>query len=177
MLKQEVADKLTELITPMEGQRIVDVGTGWGESAEFFSNLKPDWTIYTIDGFGLYGDGRIYPELEHEKVLQISEKIWDLGNVIQILGNSNTLFWELPIDVLFIDGDHRYDGCMSDYCNFAGFVVKGGLIVFDDYNQPDYPLNGVQQVVSEITSEYFVWQKLRCEIIYEGYYCCILKKL
>jgi protein-L-isoaspartate O-methyltransferase len=47
MLKPEVADKLTELLTPMEGKRILEIGTGWAESAEFFSRLKPAWKIYT----------------------------------------------------------------------------------------------------------------------------------
>lgn len=179
MLKPEVAIKLTELI-PMYSYSttIVEIGTGWGESAEFFSNLRPDWTIYTIDGFGLYGDGRIYARIEHDKLFQINQKIEKLGNVIQILGNSNTLHWELPIDVLFIDGDHRYEGCMSDFLNFAPFVVPGGIIVFDDYTQPDYSLNAVSRVVSEVMSEHGIGYvgRDKWDFIYEGYYCAIIRK-
>jgi len=175
MLKQEVADKLTELINPMNGiaKRIVDIGTGWAESAEFFSILKPDWTIYTIDSFGLYGDGRIYSKINHDEVVIIDKKIHDLGNVILIFGNSNDIFWELPIDVLFIDGDHRYEGCRSDFLNFSQFIVPGGLVVFDDYTQENYPENGVKEVVTEILNI----NSKSWELIYEGYYCAILKKL
>jgi predicted O-methyltransferase YrrM len=172
MLKPEVADKLTELLTPMDGKRILEIGTGWAESAEFFSRLKPEWKIYTIDGFGLYGDGRIYPRLEHEEVLKINQKIQRCGNVIQILGDSSAIPWELPLDLLFIDGDHSYDGCLRDFLAFYKWVRTGGLICFDDYTQENNPLNGVKKVVDLVT----VAMKNQYEIIHKGYYCAILKK-
>jgi predicted O-methyltransferase YrrM len=173
MLKPEVADKLTELLTPMEGKRILEIGTGWAESAEFFSRLKPEWKIYTIDGFGLYGDGRIYPRLEHEDVLKINKKIQHCGNVIQILGDSSAIPWELPLDLLFIDGDHSHDGCLRDFLAFHKWVRTGGLICFDDYTQENNPLNGVKKVVDVIT----VAMKNQYEIIHKGYYSAIFKKL
>jgi predicted O-methyltransferase YrrM len=37
------------------------------------------------------------------------------------------------VDVLFIDGDHQYDGVIKDFNNYKDFVVKGGYIIFDDY--------------------------------------------
>lgn len=165
MLKQEVEDKMRELITPMEVKRIVEIGTGWGESAKFFSELKPEARIYTVDGFGLYGDGRIYSEFDHEKVKKINEGLG--SNVIQILGDSSKVPWELPIDILFIDGDHTYAGCMVDFLKYAPFVK--GLIIFDDYTQENNPNNGVKKVV-----EYAVSTNLY-EMIYEGYYCAIIK--
>lgn len=168
MLKQEVADKMRELITPMDVKRIVEIGTGWAESAKFFSELKPDATIYTIDAFGLYGDGRIYSEFNHDAVKKINESLPD--NVIQVLGDSSKIRWELDIEVLFIDGDHSYDGCLGDFSNFEEFVAEDGIIIFDDYNQPNNPNNGVKKVVEDVLSlgEH--------EMIYEGYYCAILKK-
>jgi predicted O-methyltransferase YrrM len=171
MLKQEVADKMKELITPMKGRarRILELGTGWGESAAFMSNLKPNWTIYTVDGFGIYGDGRIYSSFNHDEVKKIIEGL--PKNVIQILGDSNSIHWELPIDVLFIDANHTQEACSQDFYNFYGWVTKGGLIIFDDYNQENNPANGVKAAVAEITKHFKV------KLIYEGYYCAILKKI
>jgi len=37
------------------------------------------------------------------------------------------------IDILFIDGDHSYDGVINDFFFYESFVKKGGYIVFDDY--------------------------------------------
>lgn len=171
MLKQEVADKLRQLVTPMKGNRIVEIGTGWAESARFFSELKPEWIVYTIDAFGLYGDGRIYNEWNHEKMLEMNQLIQDCGNVIQLLGDSSTIPWELMIDVLFLDGNHTEEGCRKDFERYAPFVVDGGIICFDDYTQENNPANGVKNVVQLALSSG------RYEMIYEGYYCAILKKL
>ena len=37
------------------------------------------------------------------------------------------------IDILFIDGDHSYNGVISDYNNYKHLVTTGGVLVFDDY--------------------------------------------
>lgn len=147
MLNKEVAFHLFDLISPMEVKRIVDIGTGHGMSAKFFSDLKPQATIYTIDGFGIYGDGRIYNKLDHDAVSKINKNLGK--NVIQILGNSQSVPWELPLDVLYIDADHTYEGCKADFDLYSPFVSKGGLIIFDDYIQDNNPNNGVKKVVDE----------------------------
>jgi predicted O-methyltransferase YrrM len=36
------------------------------------------------------------------------------------------------IDLLFIDGDHRYDGVKKDWKMYSPLVAKGGLVVFHD---------------------------------------------
>lgn len=42
-----------------------------------------------------------------------------------------------PIDLLFIDGDHTYEGVKSDYFLYRDLVCEGGLIVFHDI-VPDF---------------------------------------
>ena len=37
------------------------------------------------------------------------------------------------IRLLFVDGDHSYQGCKSDIINFAPFVVPGGVVAVHDY--------------------------------------------
>lgn len=36
------------------------------------------------------------------------------------------------IDVLFIDGDHTYEGVKQDFEMYSGLVKKGGIIAFHD---------------------------------------------
>lgn len=38
-----------------------------------------------------------------------------------------------PFDVVYIDGDHTYDGCQSDLIRWSPHVRPGGFLVIDDY--------------------------------------------
>lgn len=55
------------------------------------------------------------------------------------------------LDLLFIDGDHTYDGVKADYELYSGFVKPGGVIAFHDI-QPGYEKDGVE--VSRFWKEY-----------------------
>lgn len=63
------------------------------------------------------------------------------NNYKYILGNShleqtkNELIKNINhIDILFIDGDHSYNGVKNDFEIYNQLVKPGGYIVFDDYN-------------------------------------------
>jgi predicted O-methyltransferase YrrM len=55
--------------------------------------------------------------------------------------------WDRKIDVLFIDADHTYEGCLADWNNFSPFVKKGGIVYFHDCDDTS---PGVEQVFDEI---------------------------
>jgi predicted O-methyltransferase YrrM len=55
------------------------------------------------------------------------------------------------IDVLFIDGDHSYNGVKNDFNLYSPLVKKGGYIVFDDYND-HVSSPEVKPAVNEIVS-------------------------
>jgi predicted O-methyltransferase YrrM len=42
------------------------------------------------------------------------------------------------IDLLFIDGDHFYQGVINDFMLYNDIVNQGGYILFDDYNDVEY---------------------------------------
>ena len=46
------------------------------------------------------------------------------------------------LDLLFIDGDHTYEGVKADYELYSGFVKPGGVIAFHDI-QPGFEDQGV----------------------------------
>jgi hypothetical protein len=76
MLSDEMKEQFKFFLATMpEKGRLLETGTGYGHSAKFFSELKPQWTIYTVDGFGLYGDGRIYAEWDHEAVKRVNQNL------------------------------------------------------------------------------------------------------
>lgn len=40
----------------------------------------------------------------------------------------------IELDLLFIDGDHTYDGVKNDFERYSKYVKKNGYIIFDDYH-------------------------------------------
>jgi len=42
------------------------------------------------------------------------------------------------IDILFIDGDHSYQGVINDFLLYENLVAPKGYIIFDDYNDYKY---------------------------------------
>ncbi len=62
--------------------------------------------------------------------------------------NSFTMPWDKEIDVLFIDGDHTYEGVKKDFEKFEPFVKEGGLILMHDVTHRHF---GVRDYWKEIT--------------------------
>jgi predicted O-methyltransferase YrrM len=61
------------------------------------------------------------------------------------------------IDILFIDGDHSYNGVIEDFKTYSQFVNPKGYIIFDDYNDSKYSPKvkiAVDDIVKKIESEY-----------------------
>lgn len=63
------------------------------------------------------------------------------------------------IDILFIDGDHSWDGVINDFENYSKFVKSGGYIVFDDYMDKEFSpevFNAVNKIVKNISDDFIV---------------------
>lgn len=58
---------------------------------------------------------------------------------IYIHGDANMVaqLWEKPISLLFIDGDHSYEGVQKDHTAWVPKVKKGGTVLYHDYDHPD----------------------------------------
>lgn len=58
------------------------------------------------------------------------------------------------VDVLWIDGDHSYEGVKKDFENYSPFVSHGGLIAFHDVAEcPTQPHVGVRRFWKEIAGD------------------------
>lgn len=55
---------------------------------------------------------------------------------------------EFPFNLLIIDGDHSYEGAQADFEGYLPLLAPGGLVIFDDYDAPEWP--GVRQYVDEV---------------------------
>ena len=63
-----------------------------------------------------------------------SQLIETKNQVVETLKNSRILGYSDKIDVLFIDGDHSFNGVLADFSMYSDLVSIGGYVIFDDYN-------------------------------------------
>jgi len=104
---------------------ILEIGAGYGVSTTsfLFGVEENGGHVYTVD---------LHDDCPGAKLYQGNPQ-WTF-----ILANSATQVGlvrsELPefLDVLFIDGDHSYQGVVSDLENYVPLVKPGGLILLHD---------------------------------------------
>lgn len=58
------------------------------------------------------------------------------------------------VDLLFLDGDHSYEGVRSDFENYAALVKPGGLIAFHDIVPNDDPAYQVDRLWTQLRDLY-----------------------
>lgn len=114
----------------------VEIGCYAGASACLMLQ-RPNTNVISIDlGYP------ISPNIVHSNI----EKMNKLNNSFKyIKGNSQSVDTIKllqqhvdEIDILFIDGDHSYQGVINDFLLYEQLVKTGGYIIFDDYNDWKY---------------------------------------
>lgn len=57
------------------------------------------------------------------------------------------------VSLLFIDGDHSYDGVKNDFESYGPLVRPGGIICFDDYDGSGYHRSNIKRYVDQISED------------------------
>jgi predicted O-methyltransferase YrrM len=157
---------LLKKIAEVQPKNILEIGTSHGGSLFLFARVAaPDALIVSIDlPHGEFGGG--YPSWRsalYRSFASAEQRIRLLradSHQPQTLDAARAAFGGRQVDVLFIDGDHTYEGVKRDFEMYRSIVRKGGLIAFHDIvpanpNGPtprdDYDLQGGE--VSEFWSE------------------------
>lgn len=111
---------------------IVELGVAEGVSALALREaMAENGTLYLIDPFHL---SRI-PALNFiKRVARRAVGSCAKGNVVWIPKFSQDAApgWNIPIDLLFIDGDHSDSGVERDWNDWSRFVKVGGVVIFHD---------------------------------------------
>lgn len=117
----------------LDAPTYVEIGVAYGKSLRMVRHHFPNMGVYGIDKIDHAVQGKV-------------------NNVVLYYGDANKLvdkFAENSIDTLFIDGDHTYKGCLSDFVVWYSRVKPGGRIIFHDYNR-DKAHIGVTQTVDAV---------------------------
>lgn len=119
-----------------ENPRVVNIGIGAATSIYGIYEARPDSEIVAVDIDPLMG------------ISQLRE-----GGIAQFVrlvhGDSKEIgkTWSLPVDLLFIDGDHSYEGCYGDLAAWTPHLTDGAAVLIHDYHSENWP--AVKRAVDE----------------------------
>jgi predicted O-methyltransferase YrrM len=120
---------------PADGQ-VVEVGSYKGKSSGFLAaGLTPGARLACVDTWR--NDAMPYDEPSDsmsEFVINLGP-YWDSIDVCRGRSVEVAVSWSRQIDLLFIDGDHSYEGCSTDLTSWFPYVRSGGWIAFHDSSQ------------------------------------------
>jgi predicted O-methyltransferase YrrM len=137
----QVEDEITALVTDVRTLRprtIIEIGTSMGGTLYLWTRFAaPDAIIISIDlPRGKFGGGysplriplyRLFArERQRVHLLRCDSHSADTLLTVRELLEGN------PVDFLFIDGDHTYDGVRKDWENYGALVRPGGLMALHD---------------------------------------------
>lgn len=149
-----------KLIAEAEPASVLEIGTLNGATLYAWCKCAtPDAWLTSIDlpggrWGGGYEDWRI-PQLESFR---------QMGQTLDLVrGNSHdrAVVYSVgrPLDFLFIDGDHTYEGVKEDFEDYSHLVRKGGLIAFHDIlPHPTVPECDVDRLWAELRDGYKAWE-------------------
>jgi predicted O-methyltransferase YrrM len=129
-------DGLLQILRRDPPRYVCEIGTASGGTLFLLTQVcRPDALLLSVD-LGL----SVERCLVHRRFVSGKQRI------VSIRGDSRTpetfarvrsLLRGHPLDLLFIDGDHSYEGVKADFVNFGPLVRPGGLIVLHDI-VPDF---------------------------------------
>lgn len=152
---------LGEILAEHRPERAFEIGTALGGTLIFLTRLaSPRATIVSVDlPGGKFGGGysarRKWFYQRFARRNQRLHLLQDDSHSDGTLERIKAILAGQPLDYLFIDGDHRYDGVKRDFEMYGPLVRKGGLIAFHDIVEgPSDAVGGVPQFWREIKSQY-----------------------
>lgn len=140
---------------------MVEIGVWRGQNAHAILSAHPHVCMALIDPYRAAGYGDAYHltgskdsrtnQVEFDRVCaQAHAYLAPFADRVLWYRHASTdayCDWWAPISLVFIDGDHSYDGCKSDIAVWRDKVRAGGWLGGHDYDHPRFP--GVLRAVNE----------------------------
>lgn len=151
--------RFLKLIRKNRPKYILEIGTARGGTLFLFSRVAVlDAVIISLDlPRGHYGGGYQKWKIElfksfalpKQKIFLIrgsSHDIKSLNKVRKILKNNK-------LDLLYIDGDHSYEGVKRDFEMYKSLIKKGGIIAFHDIvpiKNPEFEVDKFWNIIKDL---------------------------
>ena len=154
------ANGLCTLVSTLgHGLTVVEIGSFAGESAEVFLRSGKVDKIYCVDPWSTGYDDKdqasfLADQAESSFDLMASQYPGKVEKVRMKSGDAiGTVFKDMlgTIDVVYIDGDHRYESVRDDILQYSKLLKVGGTLCGHDYSHEGF-LAGVGKAVDELLS-------------------------
>jgi predicted O-methyltransferase YrrM len=150
---------LLERVAVERPARVLEIGSALGGTAFLFARVaSPDATLVLVD--------RAFERTRCAAIRQLGrrgQRITCLRADSQAPATASrvaTCFGGVPVDFLFIDADHTYQGVVTDLQNYSVLVRKGGLIAFHDI-VPDNRTRFGRQTPACAGEVFRFWEELK----------------
>ena len=146
-------------VQALRHQTIVELGSYAGKTTRCLcDNTGPLSQVYAIDLWQhIAGAGEEFSEAAMEGTLRdfLNEMRHEvnIGRLIPLRMDHVAASQALLVrpDMVFVDGDHSYEGCRDAIKAWKPKIARGGLICGHDYNDEKFP--GVIKAVKELLPE------------------------
>lgn len=167
--KQEEFAELLAFAEEREPKTVVEIGSARGGTFWAFTRIaSDDALLVSIDipagsPLDVRGGKDVYGARNRQRLrsyARASQKVELIDADSQAARTRDTLQKILngrQIDLLFIDGDHRYDGVKRDYTLYSPYVAPGGLIAFHDVIVQHDPRAQVDKLWNQLKKQYADW--------------------
>lgn len=132
-------DFLKSLVKTLpENPVIVNIGAGPGTSTSTFLYYRRDATVYSVDKQFLSNP---HGSLEGEQTALKEMGLRESEGYNFIIGDSKDVGKDWTggaVDMVFVDGDHTYEGCRGDIEAWLPHLKIGGIMALHDFTRAEY---------------------------------------
>jgi len=125
---EEISALLFELSKTNNYSNFMEIGSAAGGTSRLFNDFFNFKKMVIIDD-----------NSHNKKMIKAREKQLAGLPLVEFVGDSQGVEsnnfvrgLNIKLDILFIDGDHSYNGVKNDYNNHFEFVREGGYLIFHD---------------------------------------------
>jgi predicted O-methyltransferase YrrM len=152
-------NRFAEIVAAICPKRVLELGTLQGGTLCILARLSdPRATIISVDlPGGKFGGG---PSRLRSLVSHTFGKLFQRLHLIRGDSHSEEVVATVrditrSLDVLFIDGDHTYEGVKHDFVSYAPLVHPGGIVAFHDIAEhPEQAGGDVPRFWDEVKTSY-----------------------
>ena len=149
---------LCEEVRQLKPKVVVEIGTAKGGTLYLWSRLaQPGGTVISIDKPGEPGSVRpvmrsVYRSFGKKRGVKVITLDCD-SHSPQTHAELEQLLQGQPIDFLFIDGDHSYEGVKSDFHDYRRLMAPNGVVAMHDVAHAMFAFIEVPRFWNELAAE------------------------